>query len=93
MFRSCCGLVFQCIFDNEYPALESLNDLVGSITHIAIKERVPDSVFDHANQVEVIDIEPEDLIDRMKEGKFISPSRQNKRFKIFSARKSSLLCR
>lgn len=49
--------------------LESLNDLVGSITKIQVKERVPDSVFDHADQVEVIDIEPEDLIDRMKEGK------------------------
>lgn len=53
--------------------LESLNDLVGSITHIEVKERVPDSVFDHANQVEVIDIEPEDLIERMKEGKIYQP--------------------
>lgn len=49
--------------------LESLNDLVGNITRIDVRERIPDSVFDHADQVEVIDIEPEELIDRMKEGK------------------------
>lgn len=49
--------------------LESLNDLVGSITQIEVKERIPDSVFDQADQVEVIDIEPEELIERMKEGK------------------------
>ena len=49
--------------------LESLNDLVGTITHIEVRERVPDRIFDHADQVEVIDIEPEDLIRRMQEGK------------------------
>lgn len=49
--------------------LESLNDLVGSITHIDVRERIPDIVFDHADQVEVVDIEPEELIERMKEGK------------------------
>ena len=49
--------------------VESLNDVVENITRIQVRERIPDSVFDHADQVEVIDIEPEDLIDRMKEGK------------------------
>lgn len=49
--------------------LESLNDLVGNITGISVNERIPDTVFDHADHVEVIDIEPEELIERMKEGK------------------------
>lgn len=49
--------------------LESLNDIVGNITGITVRERVPDHIFDQADRVEVIDIEPEDLIDRMKEGK------------------------
>ena len=49
--------------------LESLNDLVGSITQVEVRERIPDVVFDHADQVEVIDIEPEDLLERMREGK------------------------
>ena len=42
--------------------LESLNDIVGNVTHIEVRERVPDKVFDHADQVEVIDIEPEELL-------------------------------
>ena len=49
--------------------LESLNDIVGSITGIVVKEKVPDRVFDHADQVEVIDIEPDELINRLEEGK------------------------
>ena len=48
---------------------ESLNDLVGNISGIRVKETVPDRVFDEADQVEVVDIEPDDLIDRLKEGK------------------------
>ena len=49
--------------------LESLNDLVESITKIAVSERIPDSVVDAADQVEVVDIEPEDLINRLQSGK------------------------
>ena len=49
--------------------LESLNDLVASITHIAVSERIPDSVFDYAEQVELVDIEPDDLIERLQAGK------------------------
>ena len=49
--------------------LESLNDLVASITHISVSERIPDSVFDSADQVELVDIEPDDLILRLQSGK------------------------
>ena len=49
--------------------LESLNDLVASITQIAVNERIPDSVFDSADQVELVDIEPDDLILRLQTGK------------------------
>jgi len=49
--------------------LESLNDQIASITGIQVRERVPDWVFDHADQVEIVDIEPDDLILRLKEGK------------------------
>ena len=49
--------------------LESLNDLVASITHIAVSERIPDRVFDSAEQVELVDIEPADLIARLQAGK------------------------
>lgn len=49
--------------------LESLNDLVTGITKIKVRERIPDSVFDQADQVEIVDIEPDDLIQRLKDGK------------------------
>ncbi len=49
--------------------LESLHDLVASITYISVSERIPDSVFDAADQVELVDIEPDDLIARLQSGK------------------------
>ena len=49
--------------------LESLNDLVTSITGIVVNERIPDHVFDRANQVELGDIAPADLEKRLEEGK------------------------
>lgn len=49
--------------------LESLNDIVASITGVTVRERIPDSVFDNADQVELVDIEPEDLISRLNNGK------------------------
>ncbi|APM38849.1 histidine kinase [Clostridium kluyveri] len=49
--------------------IESLNDVVASITGISVRERIPDSVFDGADQVELVDIEPDDLIDRLNKGK------------------------
>lgn len=49
--------------------LESLNDIVSSITGVHVKERVPDTFFDRADEVKIIDIEPEQLIQRLKDGK------------------------
>ena len=49
--------------------LESLNDLVSSITGVAVHERIPDHVFDRANQVELVDIEPDELVKRLQTGK------------------------
>lgn len=49
--------------------LESLNDLVSSITGVVVSERIPDHVFDRANQVELVDIEPAELVKRLQAGK------------------------
>jgi two-component system sensor histidine kinase KdpD len=46
--------------------LESLNDVVWDITHVYIRDTVPDYIFDHADQVKLIDIEPEELIKRLE---------------------------
>ena len=49
--------------------IESLFDIVASITGIFMKERIPDSAFDMADEVQLVDLEPEDLLQRLKEGK------------------------
>ena len=48
--------------------IESLNDTVASVTGVLVQERIPDFVFDQADQVELVDIEPRDLLERLKEG-------------------------
>ncbi len=53
--------------------IESLNDVVAQITHVRVRETVPDSVFDRADAIELIDLTPDDLIERLKEGKVYVP--------------------
>ena len=53
--------------------LESLNDVVARITRIRVRETVPDSILDRADDVELVDLTPEDLIQRLKEGKVYVP--------------------
>lgn len=48
--------------------IESLNDAVASVTGILVRERIPDFVFDNAAQVELVDIEPQELLDRLQAG-------------------------
>ena len=54
--------------------LESLNDVVAKITRIRVRETVPDSIIDRTDDVEVVDLTPEDLIQRLKEGKVYVPA-------------------
>jgi two-component system sensor histidine kinase KdpD len=53
--------------------IESLNDVVAQITHVRVRETVPDSVFDRADAIELVDLTPDDLIERLKEGKVYVP--------------------
>lgn len=48
--------------------IESLNDMVASITGVVVRERIPDRIFDDADQVELVDIEPADLLERLQAG-------------------------
>lgn len=54
--------------------LESLNDKVAGITHVVVNERVPDRIFDYATSVKLVDIEPDDLISRLNQGKIYTSS-------------------
>ncbi|HSZ55524.1 MAG TPA: sensor histidine kinase KdpD [Tepidisphaeraceae bacterium] len=49
--------------------LESLNDIVERITGIKVRETLPDSILEEADEVELVDISPEELIERLGEGK------------------------
>lgn len=49
--------------------LESLNDVVAKITNVRVRETVPDSVLEQAEDVELIDLSPDDLLQRLKDGK------------------------
>src|SRR5512138_477326 len=53
--------------------IESLNDVVAQITHVRVRETVPDAIFDRADAVELVDLTPDDLIQRLKEGKVYVP--------------------
>src|SRR4030042_600957 len=49
--------------------IESLNDVVAQVTGVIVRETVPDRVFDEAEDIEVVDLPPDELLIRLKEGK------------------------
>src|SRR5580704_8552783 len=53
--------------------LESLNDVVGGITNVRVWETVPDTVFDDADEVVLVDIPADELLERLKAGKVYVP--------------------
>ena len=55
--------------------IESLNDKVASITGITVNETVPDCVFDNADEVELVDVEIDELLERFRSGKIYSQER------------------
>jgi two-component system sensor histidine kinase KdpD len=65
--------------------IESLNDVVAQITHVRVRETVADSVFNQANAVELIDLTPDDLIQRLKEGKVYVPAQAERALEHFFA--------
>jgi two-component system sensor histidine kinase KdpD len=49
--------------------IESLNDVIAQITRIRVRETVPDSVLDEADEIELVDLTADDLLKRLREGK------------------------
>jgi two-component system sensor histidine kinase KdpD len=70
--------------------LETLNDIVGGITGIRVWETVPDHVFDAANEVVLVDLPPDELLQRLKEGKVYLPHQAERAIKNFF-RKGNLI--
>jgi len=53
--------------------IESLNDVIAKITGVIVRETVPDSIIERADEIELIDLPPDDLIGRLHEGKVYLP--------------------
>ena len=53
--------------------IESLNDVIAQITGVVIRETLPDAVLETADEIELIDVTPEELVDRLQAGKVYIP--------------------
>ena len=63
--------------------VESLNNVVAKITRIRVRETVPDSILDQADDIEVVDLAPEDLIKRLHDGKVYVPQQAERAVRHF----------
>jgi len=70
--------------------VESLNDVVARITGIVVRETVPDSVLEQAAEVELIDLPPDELLQRFKDGKVYVPEQAQEAVQNFF-RKGNLI--
>jgi two-component system sensor histidine kinase KdpD len=63
--------------------VESLNDVVERLTGVLVRETVPDSVLDRADVIELVDLPPDDLLQRLQEGKVYVPERAERALQNF----------
>jgi two-component system sensor histidine kinase KdpD len=73
--------------------MESLNDVIENITSIRVQETVPDYIFERADKIKLIDIEPDELIRRFEEGKIYNPERAKTAMGNFFSRENLKLLR
>ncbi len=63
--------------------LESVNDIVAQITGVTVRETVPDSVIDQADEVKLVDLPPDELLERLREGKVYLPAQAERAIENF----------
>src|SRR6185369_6456839 len=63
--------------------IESLNDVIAQITGVAVKETVPDTLLERADEIELIDITPDKLMERLSRGKVYVPAQAERALKNF----------
>ena len=73
--------------------IESLNDVIENITGVQVKETVPDYIFDRAEKIKLIDIEPDELLKRFGDGKIYKPERAQTAMNHFFTRENLKLLR
>ena len=66
--------------------IESLNDIVAQITGVRVRETVPDTVFDEADSVELVDLPAQELLERLHEGKVYVPAQAQRAIESFFKR-------
>lgn len=67
--------------------LESLNDLVAELTGVVVRERIPNRVLEQADEVVLVDVTPETLQERLKEGKVYAPEKVDQALNNFFQRR------
>lgn len=73
--------------------IESLNDIVARITSVIVRERVPDRILEEADQVVVVDVTPETLQERLKDGKIYAPDKIEQSLANFFKRRNLIALR
>ncbi|PSB01209.1 universal stress protein [Merismopedia glauca] len=73
--------------------LESLNDLVLKIAGVVVRERIPDRILEEADEVVVVDVTPETLQERLKEGKIYAPNKIDTSLQNFFQKKNLIALR
>jgi len=63
--------------------IESLNDVVAQITRVRVREVVPDDILDRADAIKLVDLTPDELIERLKEGKVYVPAQAERALKHY----------
>ncbi len=66
--------------------VESLNDVVAQITGVVVRETVPDSVLERADEIELVDVTPDELIRRLEAGKVYAPEQGRRALESFFRR-------
>ena len=73
--------------------VESLNDVVAQITHVQVRETIPDSILERADEIELVDIAPEELLERLREGTVYLPEQAERAREHFFKRGNLLALR
>src|SRR5512136_1744455 len=84
----CAGISVYTTVNVQH--LESLNDVVYQITGVRVRETLPDSFLERADEIELVDLPPDDLLQRLKEGKVYIPDQAKKAMENFF-RKGNLI--
>ena len=83
MSRSCSRPGINVWTTLNVQHIESLNDVIAQITGVAVKETLPDTVLERADEIELIDITPDKLMERLAAGKVYVPAQAERALKNF----------